>query len=65
MFITFRTNSGVDMKLELVIKLDKRNTAMSKKFHVDFMPANYDAIVIFLIYGHVGAKDGGFWTSGL
>ena len=48
------------MKLELVIKLDKRNTATSKKFHVDFMLANYDANVIFLIYGHVGEIDGGF-----
>ena len=43
------------MKLGTVTKLDKRNTATSKKFDNDVMLPNCDIIVIFLIYGQFGA----------
>ena len=38
------------MKLGPVTKLDKRNTATSKKVDDDFMSAICDVIVIFLFY---------------
>ena len=38
------------MKLGPVTKLDKRNKAASKKFDVDVMLENCDAIVIFQIF---------------
>ena len=44
------------MKLAPVTKLDKRNKIRPKKFGDDFMPKNYDVIVIFLIYGQFGAS---------
>ena len=37
-----------------VNKLDKRNTATSKKFADDFMSANCDTIAIFSVYGQFG-----------
>ena len=43
------------MKLGPVIKLDKRNKAMSKKFDDDVMSENFDVIVIFSIYCQFGA----------
>ena len=43
------------MKLAPVTKLGKRNKTTSKKFNDDVMPANYDVIVIFSIYGQFGA----------
>ena len=43
------------MKAGPVTKLDKRNTATSKKIEDDVMSANCDVIVIFPIYGHFGA----------
>ena len=43
------------MKLEAVTKLDNRNSATSKKIDDDVTSANYDAIVIFPIYGQVAA----------
>ena len=43
------------MKLGPVIKLDKRNKAMSKKFDDDVMSKNFDVIVIFSIYRQFGA----------
>ena len=42
-----RTSNDIDMKLGPVTKLDKRNTATSKKLDDDVLSANYDAIVIF------------------
>ena len=39
------------MKLEPVIKLDKRNKTTSKDFDDDIMLGNSDAIVIFQIFG--------------
>ena len=45
------------MKLELVTKLDKRNMATSKKFDGDIMSANCDVVVIFSIYGWLGAMQ--------
>ena len=42
------------MKLGLVTKLDKRNKEKSKKIDDNFMLANCDVIVIFLIYGQFG-----------
>ena len=43
------------MKLDLVTKLDKRNTATSKKLYDNVMLANCDVTVIFPIYGQSGA----------
>ena len=42
-----RTSNDIDMKRGPVTKLDKRNTAMSKKFDNDVMSVNYDVTVIF------------------
>ena len=50
-----RTSIDMDMKLGPVTKFDKRNTATSKKFDYDVMPANFDGIRIFSIYGQFGA----------
>ena len=46
------------MKLGPVTKLDKRNTATSKKIDDDVVPANCD--VTFLIYGQFAA----IWEPG-
>ena len=43
------------MKLGPVTKLDKGNKTISKTFHNDVMSGNCDVIVIFQIYGQVGA----------
>ena len=43
------------MKLRSVAKLDKRNTAMSRKIDNDAVLASSDVIVIFPIYGQFGA----------
>ena len=43
------------MKLEPVIKLDKKNTATSKKFDDGAISANFDVIVFFPIYGQFAA----------
>ena len=39
------------MKLEPVTKFDNKNTITLKIFDDDVVPANYDVIVIFPIYG--------------
>ena len=49
------TNHNIGMKLGPVTKLDKRNTATSKKFDNDIMSANCDVIVFFPIYGQLAA----------
>ena len=41
------------MELGPVTKLDRRNTATSKKSDDDFMSANWDIIVFFPIYGQL------------
>ena len=46
-----RTSNDIHMKLEPVIKLDKRDTTTLKTFDYDVASANYDAIVIFPIDG--------------
>ena len=43
------------MKLVPETKLDKRNTAMPKKFEDNFMTATCDVIVFFLIYDQFAA----------
>ena len=43
------------MKIEPVTKLDKKHKTTSNKFDDDVMSRNCDAIVIFPIYGQVGA----------
>ena len=43
------------MKLGPVTKIDKRNTATSRKFDDDVMLANCDVIVFFPIYGQFAA----------
>ena len=50
-----RTSNDMDMKVGPVTKLDKRNTATSKKAEYDVMSANCDLLVIFPIYGQFGA----------
>ena len=50
------------MKLGLVTKLDKRNTATSTKFDGDVISTNCNVVIIFPIYGQFGAirkKDSG------
>ena len=43
------------MKLRTVTKLDKRNKKMSKNIDNDVMLENCDVIVIFWIFGQLGA----------
>ena len=43
------------MKLGPVTKIDKRNTATSRKFDDDVMLGNCDVIVFFPIYGQFAA----------
>ena len=43
------------MKLGPVTKLDKRNTAIPKRFDNDIMSTNCDVIAVFAIYGHFAA----------
>ena len=50
-----RISSNIDMKLEQVTLLDKRNMATLRKLDNDMMSINRDVIVIFLIYGQFGA----------
>ena len=50
-----RTGDDIDMKPEPVTKLDNRNKTTSKKFNEDVMSENCDVIVIFQIFGQVGA----------
>ena len=50
-----RTRDDIDIKLGPVTKLDKRNKTTSKKYDEDVMSANLDVIVIFPIYGQLGA----------
>ena len=45
-----RASDGIDMKLEPVTKLDKRNKIASKKFDDDVMSKSCDVITIFPIY---------------
>ena len=52
-FHNFRTSDDIDMKLEPVTKLGKRNNMMSKKFKGDVMSENCEAIVNFSIYGQL------------
>ena len=42
------------MKLKTVTKICKRNEATSKKIDDEVISENYDAIVIFPIYGQFG-----------
>ena len=50
-----RTSDDIDMKLGPVTKPEKRNNKTLDKFNNDVMSVNCDAIVIFPIYGHIGA----------
>ena len=43
------------MNLRAIIKLNKKNKAVSKKFDDDVISANCDVIVIFSIYCQTGA----------
>ena len=43
------------MKLGQVIKLDKRNKTMLKKFDDDIMSENCDVVAIFPVYGQFGS----------
>ena len=50
-----RTSNDIDMKLGPVTKLDKTNTATSKKFDDDVISTNCDVINIFLNFGQFRA----------
>ena len=50
-----RNSNFIDKKCGAVTKLDKRNTAMSKKNDDDVISPNCDVIVIFSIYDQFGA----------
>ena len=45
-----RTSHDIGMKLGAVTKLDKRNTATSKKIDGDAMSSNFDVIVFFFLF---------------
>ena len=53
----FRTSDDIDMKLGPVAKLDKSNNARLKNFNDDVISTNCDVIVIFPIYGQLGAME--------
>ena len=46
-----RTSDDIDMKLGPVPELDKKNKTTSKEIDNGVMSANFDDIVIFLVYG--------------
>ena len=50
-----RTSNDIDMNPGPATKLDKRNTATSKKIDDNVMSVNCDVIAIFPIYGQFGA----------
>ena len=50
-----RTSDDIDMNLRPIIKLDKKNKAVSKKSDDDVISTNCDVIVIFSIYCQTGA----------
>ena len=50
-----RTRDDIDMKLEPLTKLDKKNKTMSKKLDDYVMSKNCDVIAIFSIYSQFGA----------
>ena len=50
-----RMSNDIDMELGPVTKLDKRNTATSKKIDDDIITANCDVIVVFLVFGQFAA----------
>ena len=54
-FYNSRTSDHIDMKIEPVIKLDKKNTATSKKFEDYVISVNCNVIVFFLIYAQFAA----------
>ena len=49
-----RVSDDIDMKLERVNKLGKRNTATSKKYGDDVLSARCDVFMIFPIHGQFG-----------
>ena len=52
---TFRTGNDIDMKIEPVTKLEKKNMATSIKVNNDVISTNCVAIVVFRIYGQFRA----------
>ena len=48
-----RNSHDIDMKLGLVTKLDKKNTATSKKFDDDVISRNCDVLVFFRFMGNL------------
>ena len=50
-----RTSNDIDIKLEPVAKLDKRNKINSRELYDDIMSSDCDVIVIFPIYGQFEA----------
>ena len=59
-------SDDIDMKLERVTKIDKRNKLILKKIDGDVLSANCNVIVIFPIYGQFGSNpETGIWTYSL
>ena len=54
-FHNSRTSDDIDITLGPITKLDKRNKTTSKKFDDDVKWVNCDFIVIFPIFGQLGA----------
>ena len=50
-----RTGDDIDMKLGPITKLGKRQKTPSKKIDDDVMSETFYVIVIFLVYGQLGA----------
>ena len=60
-FHNFRISNDIDMRLEPVTKLDRRNKTTSKKSDNNIMSINCGVIVIYLIYSQFGAiRKSGF-----
>ena len=59
-------SDDIDMKLEPVTKIDKRNKLILKKIDGDVLSANCNVIVIFPIDGQFGSNpETGIWTYSL
>ena len=60
-FHNFRISNDIDMRLEPVTKLDRRNKTTSKKSDNNIMSINCGVIVTYLIYNQFGAiRKSGF-----
>ena len=60
-----RTSLNIDMKLGPITKLDKKNTATSKKFDDDFYWKTVTSLSFLRLMAILKPPESGFWTHGL